>query len=94
MIICSSISLKYIECETHLCLQFLVFQDHFQWYCLFSSLLKENIYIYMKIDAQNVVALVVDMHSDFKNKYAYVRRWLVSSSVYHLNQNKGKIKKF
>ena len=48
----------------------------------------------MKIDTQNVVALVVDMHSDFKNKYAYVRRWLVSSSVYHLNQNKGKIKKF
>lgn len=55
---------------------------------------KKNIYIYMKIDAQNVVALVVDMHSDFKNKYVYVRRWLVSSSVYHLNQNKGKIKKF
>ena len=86
--ICSSISLKYIECETHLCLQFLVFQDHFQWYCLFSSLLKEKkkkiyIYIYMKIDTQNVVALVVDMHSDFKNKYVYVRRWLVSSSVYH-----------
>ena len=73
MIICSYISLKYIECETHLCLQFLVFQDHFQWYCLFSSLLKENIYIYlyMKIDAQNVVALVVDMHSDLKNKYVY-----------------------
>ena len=53
---------------------------------------KKNIYIY--INAQNVVALVVDMHSDFKNKYDYVRRWLVSSSVYHLNQNKGKIKKF
>ena len=52
------------------------------------------IYIYIYIDAQNVVALVVDMHSDFKNKYVYVRRWLVSSSVYHLNQNKGKIKKF
>ena len=52
------------------------------------------IYIYMKIDAQNVVALVVDMHSVFKNKYVYVRRWLVSSSVYHVNQNKGKIKKF
>ena len=28
-------------------------------------------YIYMKIDAQNVVALVVDMHSDLKNKYVY-----------------------
>ena len=88
MIIRSSISLKYIECETHFCLQFLVFQDHFQWYCLFSSFLKEKkkniyIYIYMKIDTQNVVALVVDMHSDFKNKYVYVRRWLVSSSVYH-----------
>ena len=35
---------------------------------------KKYIYIYMKIDAQNVVALVVDMHSDFKNKYVYVRR--------------------
>ena len=35
---------------------------------------KKKIYIYMKIDAQNVVALVVDMHSDFKNKYVYVRR--------------------
>ena len=86
--ICSSISLKYIECETHLCLQFLVFQDHFQWYCLFSSLLKGKKCIH-KIDAQYVVTLVVDMHSDFKNKYVYVRRWLVSSSVYHLNQNNG-----
>lgn len=25
----------------------------------------------MKVDAQNVVALVVDMHSDLKNKYVY-----------------------
>ena len=32
---------------------------------------KIYIYIYMKIDAQNVVALVVDMHSDLKNKYVY-----------------------
>ena len=50
MIIRSSISLKYIECETYFCLQFLVFRDHFQCYCLFSSLLKEKkkkyIYIY------------------------------------------------
>lgn len=28
----------------------------------------------IKIDAQYVLALVVDMHSDFKNKYFYVRR--------------------
>ena len=41
---------------------------------LFQPSKGKYIYIYMKIDAQNVVALVVDMHSDFKNKYAYVRR--------------------
>ena len=49
MIIRSSISLKYIECETYFCLQFLVFRDHFQCYCLFSSLLKEKKYIYIYI---------------------------------------------
>ena len=41
---------------------------------LFQPSKVKKVYIYIKIDAQYVVALVVDMHSDLKNNYVYVRR--------------------